>query len=118
MERIEAKAWDITFGENGFVVSSKNDKRKLHFLDHSVEWVSVEYGNTQWTLGNTIELCRKNLIPEIRHGSGFEAVKLKSENIVEVTSSCGQKVTVKLDDIDEDQDIEEVVIRGVKYVPK
>ena len=44
--------------------------------------------------------------------------KEKPENTVVISAKCGQEATLKLDDIDENQEITEVTIRGVTYVPK
>jgi len=38
-------------------------------------------------------------------------------NTAVVKASCGQEMTLELDNIDKNQDISEVTIRGVKYAP-
>ena len=38
------------------------------------------------------------------------------ENKVRVSAKCGQKAEFDLDSIDSEQEIDEVTIRGVKYV--
>ena len=54
------------------------------------------------------------------HLHGFKLVDSpKPANAVTVEATCGQKVTMELADvIDEDQTISEVTIRGVRYVPE
>ena len=117
MENFVRAYWVVTFGRNGFTVSNKRYPRKIHFMDDSIESVGVEYGDVQWNLGNTLELFHEDLIPKIRHGD-FKSVETKPKNVVEVMASCGQKTTLNLDNIDENQPISEVTVRGVKYIPK
>lgn len=47
----------------------------------------------------------------------FEVVEPEPKNIVTVKATCGQEMTLELDNIDKNQDISEVTIRGVRYTP-
>lgn len=75
-------------GYGTLVNLNDNGKRKRVVLDLSID---VEVVNGP--------------VPDVRN----EAV---------IKASCGQKMTLELNEIDKNQDISEVTIRGVTYVPK
>ena len=72
-----------------------------------------DFEGVEYELLNRVHLGKSHVVFD-----GFELLENeRALNTAVIKASCGQSVTLDLEGIDNNQDIDEVTIRGVRYTP-